>query len=190
MRRNYRTLLLLTLGICTLALLLPAFAGNDQDDARPAARPSGQEDADDAIRRMEQTRPENPPIAPQPRGATHTPPGVRVPYNPAVVGMLPGTEQPTLRREGEFIVNRRGRLVRSPDGQHAVFTFDQQRASRADPPMIILPCQLLQNMEDLVRDRGDDLSFIISGQIYTYRGANYLMPTMMRIAANAEHLRG
>lgn len=175
-----------------LGALLPTWAdqGGQNQAARPAEARDAERDADRAIGDLQRERPENVPIPPQPGRAARVPPGVVVPVNPAVVGALPNAERPALRREGEFIVNRRGRLVRSADGQHAIFTFDRQQGSEQDPPMILLPSQLLENMEDLVRDRGDQVSFIISGQVFLYRGTNFLMPTMMRLAVSPEHLRG
>ena len=43
---------------------------------------------------------------------------------------------------------------------------------------------MLESMEDLVRERGENILFILSGQITTYHGANYVMPTMMKLAAS------
>ena len=55
--------------------------------------------------------------------------------------------------------------------------------------MILQACQLLQTMEDIVQQRGDTVVFLISGQIHTYRGANYLLPTMMKLAIDQGNLQ-
>lgn len=110
-------------------------------------------------------------------------PSARLKINPAVLGVAPDQPQPELRREGEFIISRRGRLVRSPEGGFAVFVFAADSAENAtqDPPMILQPCRLLENMEDYVDRHGDHVTFVVSGQVHVYRGANYLLPTMMKI---------
>jgi hypothetical protein len=43
-------------------------------------------------------------------------------------------------------------------------------------------------MEDTVDRRGDTTVFILSGQVHTYRGANYLLPTMMKVAVDTGNL--
>jgi len=127
---------------------------------------------------------ENPLIDPVRGAAAETVPSLRVATDPRVVGTTPNDKKPALRREGEFIISRRGRLVRSGDGASMVFVFDADEKDSPDPPMVIMPCQMLQNMEDLVRERGDSIAFKLSGQVYTYRGANYLLPTMMKLAVD------
>jgi hypothetical protein len=101
---------------------------------------------------------------------------------------LVGGEMPALRREGEFIVNRKGHLVRAAHGGHVIFVFDADSEHAPDPPMVVVPCQMMQNMEDLVQERGDTLTFILSGQVLTYRGVNYLLPTMMKLAIDQKNL--
>ncbi|MEM6553423.1 MAG: hypothetical protein AAF750_15000 [Planctomycetota bacterium] len=99
--------------------------------------------------------------------------------DPAVIGVAPGEPRPTLRREGEFVINRAGRLVRSSDQALALFVFEADGAESPEPPMILQACRLLETMEDLVSRHGDSTVFVISGQVHTYRGNNYLLPTRM-----------
>ncbi|MEM6392024.1 MAG: hypothetical protein AAF797_04565 [Planctomycetota bacterium] len=99
--------------------------------------------------------------------------------DPAVIGVAPGEPRPTLRREGEFVINRAGRLVRSSDQALSLFVFEADAAATPEPPMILQACRLLETMEDVVSRHGDSTVFVISGQVHTYRGNNYLLPTRM-----------
>lgn len=112
-------------------------------------------------------------------------PAVDVEIDPAVLGVAPDQTPPKLRREGEFIINRRGRLIRSPRSNRPLFVFEADTSKEGQElPMVLLPCRLLQDMEQTVMQNGDQVLFIISGQVHNYRGANYLMPTTMRLAVD------
>ncbi|MEZ6192278.1 MAG: hypothetical protein R3C45_13445 [Phycisphaerales bacterium] len=115
-------------------------------------------------------------------------PAASVDIDPAVLGIAPGEDPPPLVREGEFIVNRRGRLIRSPETGQRLFVFESDARPTPELPMILQPCQLLQTMEDTVDRRGEATTFILSGQVHAYRGANYLLPTMMKIAVDSGNL--
>ena len=99
--------------------------------------------------------------------------------DPRVVGTAPGgaARRPTLLREGEFLINRRGRVKRAPDGTQMLFIFDADSKDSPEAPMVLMPCRELQTMEDVVADRGDRVVFLLTGQVFVYRGANYLLPT-------------
>ena len=107
-------------------------------------------------------------------------PAARVDLDPAVVGVLPGDPLPRLRREGEFVVQRSGRLVDLPQIGAWVFVFDPENAQADLRPMIVQRCQRLASMQDTLGDRGGDdapIHFTLTGQVHTYRGVNYLLPT-------------
>lgn len=108
----------------------------------------------------------------------------------ALQGIKPKTEaEEKLLREGEYLVNRAGRLVRGLGGAvggeaaNVLFAFeaDGSNPASAEAPMLVMPCKLLELMEDNVVERGDQVVFIVSGRVYTYRGANYLMLSTMRL---------
>lgn len=114
--------------------------------------------------------------------------------NEALRGIKPDNEaQEKLRREGEYLVNRAGRLIRGIGGDvggggvgaasNVLFAFeaDGMAPAAAEAPMLVMPCKLLELMEDTAVERGDQTVFIISGRVYTHRGANYLLPTTMRL---------
>jgi len=117
------------------------------------------------------------------------PPSIGTPnVDPRVLGVAPDQKRPKLRREGEFIVNRRGRLMMAPNGHQVLFTFEADSNTSPEPPMVLSNCQMLQNMEEIIHERGDRVVFIISGQVLAYRGLNYLLPTMMRLAIDHGNL--
>ncbi len=150
--------------------------------------------AEDVMEQMLQQQHQSPTIAPTVRPGDEPtrrgkPPTASVKVDSSVLGIAPGGKQPTLRREGEFIVSRRGRLVRSPDGAHMLYVFDADDKDSPEAPLVILPCQMLQSMEDIVQQRGDRVVFILSGQITAYRGANYVMPTMMKLAIDRTNVQ-
>ena len=154
----------------------------------PAPQPSGQEVVDDLLRKRQDPviRPSKPPTAPVAPGASLSPaPSI----DPRVLGVAPDGQKAKLKGEGEFVVNRRGRLVRAADGAHFLFVFEADSAEAPETPVVMMPCQLLESMEKLVQERGESLSFRITGQLFLYKGANYLMPSVMRITTDKGNLQ-
>ncbi|MEL7087779.1 MAG: hypothetical protein AAGL98_04955, partial [Planctomycetota bacterium] len=128
----------------------------------------------------------SPMVAPQASGEIQTVPNrvgmpaAAVDIDPAVVGVLPGAPLPRLRREGEFILERPGQLINVPNTGYWVFVFDETPGEPDLRPMIVQRCQRLASMQDTIEQRRDPdrtMSFSISGQVHTYRGVNYLLPT-------------
>jgi len=124
----------------------------------------------------------------QPETKFITPASATVDIDPAVLGIAPGDEPPKLRREGEFIIDRRGRMIRSPESGHLLYVLESDSQNTPELPLVMQACQLLETMENTIDRRGDTTVFIVSGQIHTYRGANYLLPTMMKTAADTGNL--
>jgi hypothetical protein len=91
------------------------------------------------------------------------------------------TTQPAqgLVREGTHLVARTGRISRSDTGGEWLLTFDSDRTARQDPPMFLLPCRLTERIIRLAQSEGDAARVIISGQVYVYHDANYLLPMVM-----------
>ncbi len=123
-----------------------------------------------------------------PEAKLSAPASAAVDIDPALLGVAPGDEPPPLRREGEFIVNRSGRLVRSAESGHLLFVFEADGSDNPELPLVMQACQLLETMEDTIDRRGESTVFILSGQVHTYRGANYLLPTMMKITVDNGNL--
>ena len=169
-------------------------AADPSGSARPT-EPSDAGDEDQTMRELMELRDEAPVVEPVRKPEVeYVPSRVGVPaatvdVDRSILGVAPGDEQPTLRREGEFLISRRGRLVRSPDGAHVLFVFESDDEDSPEPPMIMQPCRWLETMETIVQQRGDAVVFIVTGQIHTYRGANYLLPTMVKQAIDQGNLQ-
>lgn len=88
--------------------------------------------------------------------------------------------QENLIREGTKVLSRRGSLRRDRGGAW-VFVFDSDATGLADPPLTLLPCLLLERVENHVRRAGGNVTVLISGAVYVYEGRNYLMPSVYRI---------
>lgn len=107
---------------------------------------------------------------------------------PLVQGIAPDQPEPKLYEEGAFIINRTARLVRSGDGAHPVLIFDADAAASPEPPMIVQNCKLLEEMEAIVETHGDHVPFVITGQIQTYRGTNYILPSIGKLEFERNNL--
>lgn len=159
----------------------------DDGAAEDAATPS----ADDVLNQLLQQKRDSPTAdgtestdAGDGESATdNTTPGApasRLASDPLLLGL--DTDQPLaeLKEEGQFIIARTGRLIRSADGSHALFVLDSDGPGAPEPPMILQACKLLETMEKTVQQLGEDVPFVITGQVFTYRGANYLLPTIVK----------
>jgi hypothetical protein len=82
-----------------------------------------------------------------------------------------------LRREGTFLVRRRASLVRLRTGDSALL-FHKDDAGKAERPMLLTPCANLSRMEHLAAQNPEDVSFLVSGQVYVYQGRNYFLLTL------------
>jgi hypothetical protein len=151
---------------------------------QPASGPSSEQVMQELMGRREA----NPLIEPAHRPAVEAVSGLNRPADPMLVGVAPGAELTPLRREGELVTARRGRLLHSPAG-HAIFTFEGDGPGSPEPPMIVQPCHMLEEMEAAAQERGDRIVFVVSGQVFTYRGANYLLPTMMHVATDQGNIK-
>ncbi len=171
-----------------------ADAGTDADATEGEASTSAPP-ADDVLRELDRLRQPPPVVAPERQPSARTIPGrVGLPapdvdLDRSVLGLAPGQEPPPLRREGEFVDRRRGRLVRSPDGGHVLYQFEADDRESPELPMIMLPCRNLESMERIVQERGDRVVFVVSGEVFVYRGANYLLPTLYQIDLDRGNLQ-
>jgi len=144
---------------------------------------------EDVLQDLLQRRRENPIIEPaEPVTEPNLPAEQATPTTQ--VGTAPGVKPKRLLREGQFIITRRGYLSRATGGMTPwMFTFESDGDAMADPPMFMMPCRQLENMERIVGDRGADVTFLISGQVFLYRQQNYLLPTMVKIAPDRGNLQ-
>ena len=82
--------------------------------------------------------------------------------------------------EDSSIVNRRGKIMRDSAGGWT-FVFDADASGLADPPMRLLPCLLLERIEEYARRHGNNSPALMSGQVYLYNGQIFLLPTVFRV---------
>lgn len=99
--------------------------------------------------------------------------------NPFRTGTTVSTNRSGLVREGAFIVSRLGRISRSDTGGEWMITFDSDKNGQMDPPMVLLPCRLLERLVRVAQSEGDAARVIISGQVYAFHDVNYLLPMVM-----------
>lgn len=91
---------------------------------------------------------------------------------------LPEARSAGSAREGSVVFARRGRLRRHRTGAW-IFVFDADAEGLADPPMILLPCLLLESMEKYAR-AGKNVPLLVSGHVHVYGRRTYLLPTVYR----------
>ena len=184
-RHFHSPLIVLTLLLAGL-LWHGATVGQDQpaDPAQPKAddtkaKPAGSESAESVLDRLLKKRPANEAIRPTRLPAS--------PYEgPGTLAATAPNLNPLLKREGSFVLAKPGRVIAITDGVLSTkYTFDDD----ALPDMYLLPCRFLEDMETAVAKHGTDVRFLVSGQIYTYRGDNYIMPTMVKLAPHRPNLQ-
>lgn len=90
-----------------------------------------------------------------------------------------------LLREGTLLSSRTGRMVRGQGGEW-LLVFDASADSVVDPPMVLMPCLNLMAMERVAERGGEGVTFSVSGQVFVYRGRNYLLPTMYVVNRRGE----
>jgi hypothetical protein len=105
-------------------------------------------------------------------------------------GSGPATEprQAGLVPPGTVILWRRGWLVRESAGAWS-FVFEADASGLVDPPMVLLPCLLLEQMERHARRAGPDDALLISGRVERYHTRNYLLPTSFQVPHHRTPLR-
>ena len=97
-------------------------------------------------------------------------------------------DRPKFVPPGSVILWRRGWLVRGSGGAWS-FIFSADAAGSADPPMILLPCLLLEDMERHAARSGPDAPLLVSGRVYRYHDRTYLLPTMFLVPREHTVLR-
>lgn len=90
-------------------------------------------------------------------------------------------------QENTAVVNRRGKITRDRSGGW-LLVFDADASGLADPPLKLMPCMLLENIEDYARRAGNNSPIIVTGQVYLYNNQNHLLPTVYRIPRETSRL--
>lgn len=92
-----------------------------------------------------------------------------------------GGPTPDPRLEGRMLLNQRGRMVRSPDGDWVIAIDNDGGASnvgRLPNRLRLLPCMLVEVMERSAENQGESWTFEVSGHLYRHGETVYLLPRM------------
>ncbi|HYF14234.1 MAG TPA: hypothetical protein VD971_04080 [Phycisphaerales bacterium] len=85
--------------------------------------------------------------------------------------------------EGTMIVRERGRLVRmASDAGHFAFAIDNDHDSPAPAPLPLVAGSILQQVEEVAAQQGQEIAFEMTGRVLTYRERNYLLPIFFQVA--------
>ena len=98
------------------------------------------------------------------------------------------SDSPAGVEEGELLVSRRGRIIRDRSGAWVV-VLDADTWGLMDPPMILLPSRQLVSMEAWARRGGIGRPLLISGEVFTYRGRHFLLPSAWRIPRERPNIK-
>lgn len=113
------------------------------------------------------------------------------------IGVLPRSSDATPRggpapavtmREGTRLQNRRGAIVRDQNTGTWRFVFDAAGTDTVDPTMELLPCLLLERLERQAALSDLPAAVLISGEVTSYYGRNYLLPTIWRVARPSRNI--
>lgn len=84
--------------------------------------------------------------------------------------------------DGSVLTNRRGRLVRlTEEGGRLAFVVDNDPDSPAMPSLVLLPCQVLEEVEGVAAARGPELVVRMSGRIVSSGGKASLLPIFFQV---------
>jgi len=92
---------------------------------------------------------------------------------PSPVQAAPAVPSVARLSEGDLIINRTGRLVRDVKTGEEMYVLDSDGKQMVDPPMGVIPCQLLAVIEDATDHGNKAMKFRLSGEVTLYRGRNY-----------------
>jgi hypothetical protein len=105
----------------------------------------------------------------------------------AVAGSAPA-RSPRDLPPGALVSWRRGWMVREQDGAWS-FVFEADATGLADPPVLLMPCLLLEAMEAHAGSGGPKRPLLLCGVVHRYRGRTWLMPTMYQVPRHTTPLR-
>jgi hypothetical protein len=95
----------------------------------------------------------------------------------------------SMRSEGVRITNRRGHLVRNNEGAW-VFVFIADTIGLSDPPCTVLPSTNSAKLFRYASKSGFTIPLLISGEVLTYHGHDFLLLRSWRSVHTTDHLDG
>ncbi len=114
---------------------------------------------------------------PQPGTVQRREPAVgNAPGVQAIAPKAPPPRTPAVRKEGTFLLRQRGSPVRLPSGEW-LFVFHRDNQGRAERSMVLTPCRSLERLEQAAGPDPGAQTFVVTGQVFTYRGTNHLLLT-------------
>lgn len=133
----------------------------------PEVRTPVQVSAEDVLREFQRDRPKAQPLLPKAPGEE------TVAREPQGKGAGHGSR---LRLpDGYFLVDRAGRLVQADTWWVFTFVGDNNPDTNPDPPMRLLPNQMLERMIRESQGTMQSVEFIVSGEVTDFMGDNYLL---------------
>lgn len=166
----------------------PAATSAAEPPATPPVTPANDDSAEAIARSLEQA------AGPLARSSAGTAAAARMPGNTSPSESIDASHHPNattqgsaMMQENTAIVNRRGKVTRDRSGGW-LLVFDADASGLSDPPVKLLPCMLLESIEDYARRVGNNSPVIITGQVYLYDGQNHLLPTVYRIPRERSRL--
>lgn len=90
----------------------------------------------------------------------------------------------SLKREGNLIVQRTVRLLKSETAEEWELHFEAENEDLQEPPMIALENSNLARMQQQQHIAGREIRFVVSGLITQYKGRNYLLIERARIVGD------
>lgn len=91
-------------------------------------------------------------------------------------------------QEGTRLQNRRGAIVRDQRSGTWRFVFDAVGTATLDPVMEFLPCLLLERLQRSAAISDLPTSVLISGEVTSFHGRNYLLPSLWRVASGSRNI--
>ena len=157
---------------------------SDSFESAGGSPPSTFAGGDDPIRQMEE-------LLSRPGGPASTPGDPSVGAVAEGIESHAGADAPVVappRQEGTYLVERRGRIVGSQAGGAVLFAFAADGSQADEPPVVLMPCGLLENLEDEVRKANISPEFALSARVYAHRGVNHVLPTSYRTVPRRDNL--
>lgn len=143
--------------------------------AATTTQPGASDDLSAAQENLQKMLEQTPPITSPtlPRGSKPDKTMKTTGETPSLLQPSPSSTNRKLWPEGHYVVDRRGRLVKSGDAW--TFVFEADGKSMADPPINVLPNRWLEKMESDVAASHEALIFQVSGEVTVYHNKNYLL---------------